>query len=542
MGARVAGAGVGAVTDGFNWLEKDRDLHKRDLARAYGAFKRDARAEPPISPTPPNEGGSVPSVVPSVVGNWIGGKSVPTADGRTLDDFNPATRIKIATIPRSAKPDVDAAVAAAKAAQPKWAATPLAKRCAILTKAADIMESRAEELAQLETLDTGKPITQSRSIDIARAIRNFRFFAEFALAEKREEHPMDGHLNYTVRAPVGVVGLVTPWNLPLYLLSWKTAPALAMGNGIVSKPSEMTPLTADALAKILLEAGLPPGVFNVVHGLGGEAGQALVEHPEVKAISFTGGTATGRRVAATAAPLLKKVSLELGGKNPTIVFADCDLDATVTGVVRSAFSNTGQICLCGSRILVEKSIEKPFTKLLVERVKAMKVGDPTDAATELGALISPEHRTKVASYIDIATQEGGTILVGGKRPNLQGAHQAGAFLEPTILTGLAQSSRCVQEEIFGPVVTLQSFADEAEAIRRANGVKYGLAASVWSGDAPKAQRVAEALQSGMVWINCWLVRDLRVPFGGVKESGIGREGGRHSLDFFSEPVNICIKE
>jgi aminomuconate-semialdehyde/2-hydroxymuconate-6-semialdehyde dehydrogenase len=315
-----------------------------------------------------------------------------------------------------------------------------------------------------------------------------------------------------------------------------------MGNAVVAKPSELTPLTADALAWILKEAGLPDGVFNVVHGHGAEAGQALVEHPEVRGISFTGGTLSGRKVAAAAAPHLKKVSLELGGKNPTIVFADCDLDATVEGVVRSAFLNTGQICLCGSRILVEKGIEQEFTKRLVARARAMRIGDPLDPATELGALISPEHRAKVESYFEVARGEGGKILCGGKRPDLRGKDAAGAFLEPTVIAGLPQASRCVQEEIFGPVVTVQPFDSETEAVALANGVKYGLAASVWSKDTKRAQRVAEALESGMVWVNCWLVRDLRVPFGGMKESGVGREGGRHSLDFFSEPRNICVKK
>jgi len=530
---------------GFDWVEKDRKLHDRDLARAYGAFKRDGDAGPSTEHTELTDTttGSVRSVDTLVVGNFIAGRSVPAADGQTLDDFNPATGKKIATIPRSGKADMDAAVAAAKAALPAWSATPLEQRCAILRKAADLIEFRMEEWVRLESMDTGKPVKLAASLDIPRAISNLRFFADFAENEPREEHPMPGHLNYTVRAPVGVVGLVTPWNLPVYLLSWKTAPALAMGNTVVAKPSELTPLSADPFAKVLTEAGLPAGVFNVVHGLGGEAGQALVEHPDVKAVSFTGGTVTGRKVAATAAPMLKTLSLELGGKNPTLVFADCDLDATVEGVVRSAFTNTGQICLCGSRILVEASIETEFTRRLVERTKTLKVGDPSNKETDLGSLISPEHRKKVEGYIALARDdEGGEILTGGKRPVLAGPSAGGAFLQPTIIKGLAQSSRCVQEEIFGPVVTLQPFRDEAEAIALANGVKYGLAASVWTRDDSKARRVAAALATGMVWVNCWLVRDLRVPFGGMKESGVGREGGRHSLDFFSEPRNICIKQ
>ncbi|MES2155160.1 MAG: aldehyde dehydrogenase [bacterium] len=535
------------MTDGFDWLEKDRKVAQRDLARAYGFARRDAQRSTDATDTTDSTASFRSAPAASVdgavvdVGNLIAGTSRPAADGRTISVINPATSKEIATIPRSGTSDVAAAVAAAKTALPAWSATPLAKRCAILTKAADLIESRMDEFASLESRDTGKPVKLARSLDVPRAISNLRFFAEFAVAEGRIEHPMPGHLNYTVRAPVGVVGLITPWNLPIYLLSWKAAPALAMGNTVVAKPSELTPLSADALGKVLLEAGLPPGVFNVVHGLGPEAGQALVEHPEVRAISFTGGTATGRRVAQSAAPHLKKVSLELGGKNPTIVFADCDMDATVEGVVRSAFTNTGQICLCGSRILVEAKAEKEFTKRLVARTQQMKVGDPADPATDLGSLVSKEHRAKVEAYITIAKADGGRIPLGGSRPKLPTPFSDGAFLEPTIVTGLAQSSRCVQEEIFGPVVTIQAFADEAEAVRLANDVRYGLAASVWTTDAAKAKRVAEALDTGMVWVNCWLVRDLRVPFGGMKESGVGREGGRHSLDFFSEPRNICVK-
>ena len=554
------------MTDGFGWIDKDRKVADRDMARAYGHAKREkARAGVADKPVRIMDEGSVESVQsvaglrPSEtqtetitvegkkctvrkLGNHIGGQVHFSKTGQgVILDRNPATGEIIATMPRSGKTDVDAAVAAARRAQPAWGATPLRERCAILAKAADLIESRLMDLARLESMDTGKAIRLSSTLDIPRAVSNFRFFSEFAAEEATERHAMEGHDNYTVRSPVGVVGLITPWNLPLYLLSWKVAPALAMGNAVVAKPSELTPLSADSLGHILKEAGLPDGVFNVVHGYGGEAGQALVEHPEVRAISFTGGTASGRKVAAAAAPHLKKLSLELGGKNPTIVFADCDLEATVEGVARSAFLNTGQICLCGSRILVEGGIEAEFTKRLVARAKAMKVGDPLDPTTEQGSLVSPEHRAKVESYLQIAKEEGGRILCGGRRPELTGKEAGGAFLEPTVIVGLGQTSRCVQEEIFGPVITVQPFADEAEAVALANGVKYGLAASVWSRDLVKAQRVAEALESGMVWVNCWLVRDLRVPFGGMKESGVGREGGRHSLDFFSEPRNICVK-
>jgi aminomuconate-semialdehyde/2-hydroxymuconate-6-semialdehyde dehydrogenase len=539
---------------GFDWIDRDRDLAKRDLARAYGHARREkAKTEAgsvsyvrsgAVHAMPATEEIVVEGKVCKVrkLGNVIAGKAVYARTGQgVILDRNPATGDIVATVPRSTKADVDAAVEAARRAQPAWAATPLEERCRILARAADLIESRLQDLAKLESLDTGKPISLSSTLDIPRAVANFRFFAEFAAAEEPERHPTPTHDNYTVRAPVGVVGLITPWNLPLYLLSWKTAPALAMGNAVVAKPSELTPLTADALAWILKEAGLPDGVFNVVHGHGAEAGQALVEHPEMRAISFTGGTASGRKVAAAAAPHLKKVSLELGGKNPTIVFADCDLDETVAGVARSAFLNTGQICLCGSRILVEAPIADKFTRLLAEKARSLRIGDPLDPATDLGSLVSPEHLAKVESYLAIAREEGGDVACGGRRPELKGPSAAGAFLEPTVITGLGQSSRCVQEEIFGPVATVQPFKTEAEAVALANGVKYGLAASVWTKDQTKAQRVAEALETGMVWINCWLVRDLRVPFGGMKESGIGREGGRHSLDFFSEPRNVCVK-
>ncbi len=464
--------------------------------------------------------------------NFIAGRPVPAASGKTLPDVDPATGQVIAEIPRSNADDVAAAVAAAKAAQPAWAARSIEDRCAVLHRIADGLEAELEALAVLETRDSGKPITTSRTVDIPRAVRNFRFFADFARDFRDEEHAMpDGGHNVTHRRPVGIVGLITPWNLPLYLLSWKVAPALAMGNAIVAKPSEMTPATASALARIAKDAGLPDGLLNIVHGLGPEAGQAILEHPEIGAISFTGGTATGRHVAATAAPLFKKLSLELGGKNPTMIFADCDIETAVAGATKAGFTNTGQVCLCGSRILVEAPLYDAFVVALRDRVADMNVGDPTDPETQLGALISEAHREKVESYIQIARAEG--TVTGGEH-----LHGPGAYLTPAVITDVGQDSRCVQEEIFGPVVTVQPFSNEAEAVRLANDIPYGLSASVWTPDADKAQRVAQALDVGMVWINDWLVRDLRVPFGGVKQSGVGREGGKWSLEFFSEAMNI----
>ncbi|HJU83773.1 MAG TPA: aldehyde dehydrogenase [Holophagaceae bacterium] len=473
--------------------------------------------------------------------NIIDGRPLPARSGQELDDLGPATGEVIARIPRSTKADVDAAVAAAKAALPGWARTPYLERAALLDRVADLLEARLEDLAALESQDTGKPLALARSLDIPRAVANFRFFAEALRQHTDDSSMMADALNYTHRSPVGVCALVTPWNLPLYLLSWKTAPALAMGNSIVAKPSEMTPLTATALAEILVEAGCPPGVFNLIHGLGAEAGDALVSHPDVSLVSFTGGTATGAKVAAAAAPQFKKLSLELGGKNPSLIFADCDFEATVQGVARAAFLNQGQICLCGSRILVERSLHDRFVAALLEELKGWKVGDPSDPATRIGAAISAAHREKVEGYLKLAVEEGGTLRCGGKRPALPPPFDGGFFLEPTVITGLPATCRTATEEIFGPVVTVHPFDTEEEVIALANGVKYGLAASLWTSDLKRGHRVAQALECGMVWVNTWLHRDLRVPFGGVKASGVGREGGHHSLEFFSEAKNICIK-
>jgi len=474
--------------------------------------------------------------------NFVGGRFVAPASGEFLDDFRPDTGAFLARIPRSGAADVKQAVAAAEQAlQGAWGRTSPDERAELLERVAAGIEARAEDLARLESLDTGKPLKLARLVDIPRAVANFRFFAGAVRHTESGFHPMEGAINYTLRRPVGVAGLITPWNLPLYLLSWKAAPALAMGNAVVAKPSELTPLTASALAEILDEAGAPAGVFNLVHGLGAEAGQALVEHPGVRAISFTGGTATGKRVAETAAPHFKKLSLELGGKNPTLVFADCDFEAALKGALKAGFLNQGQVCLCGSRILIEKPLYRRFVDALVERVRRMKVGDPADPPTDLGALISPAHREKVEGYLELARAEGGRFLCGGGRPQLPAPFDAGAFLEPAVVEGLSPASRTACEEIFGPVVTVHPFADEDEALQLANGVRYGLSASLWTSDLARAHRLAANLECGMVWVNCWLLRDLRVPFGGMKASGVGREGGRHSLDFFSDSKNVCIR-
>lgn len=466
------------------------------------------------------------------VHNWVGGQPLGTRD--TLPDLNPATGEVLANIPRSQADDVHAAVVAARQGAEIWGATPPADRARALRRIADAIEARLDELAELESRDQGKPVSLARRVDIPRAVANFRFFAAAIEQQTLTTTRMADALNYEARKPIGIVGLITPWNLPLYLLTWKIAPALAMGNAVVAKPSELTPLTADALGAICSEI-LPPGVVNIVHGLGPECGQALVEHPEVKAISFTGGTATGRRVAATAAPMFKKLSLELGGKNATVVFDDADFERAVDGAVRAGFANQGEICLCGSRLLVQRSIYDRFVPAFVERVQALVVGDPSSPETDVGALNSQAHRDKVEGYLELARQEGGTV-VGGQR--LAGP---GAFLTPAVVTGLAPTCRAATEEIFGPVVTVHPFDDEDHAVSIANGTEYGLSASVWTSDLGRAHRVSEALDVGMVWVNTWLHRDLRVPFGGVKNSGVGREGGRWSLDFYSENKNICIQ-
>jgi aminomuconate-semialdehyde/2-hydroxymuconate-6-semialdehyde dehydrogenase len=476
------------------------------------------------------------------VRNYINGEFVPSVSGETIEDFDPARNQLLARIPRSGAADVQAGVDAANGVRSgSWAQSSNDERGALLERVADAIEARLDDFAELESLDTGKPVSLAKTVDIPRAISNFRFFAGAVRHQSTGCHPMQGALNYTLRRPVGNFGLITPWNLPLYLLSWKTAPAIAMGNAVIAKPSELTPLTATALAEVFAQVEAPKGLFNIVHGLGAEVGQSIVEHEEITGISFTGGTVTGKRVAATAAPMFKKLSLELGGKNPTLVFEDCDFEKTVEGVARAAFANQGQVCLCGSRILIERSIYERFSEALVKRVKELRPGNPQDPQTNFGALISPGHRDKVESYAELALEEGGRILCGGKRPQLSSEFAEGAFFEPTVVDGLAVDSRCSTEEIFGPVVTLHPFDDEAQALEIANGVRYGLAASVWTRDLSRAHRVSEQLESGMVWVNTWLLRDLRVPFGGMKDSGVGREGGRHSLEFFSESRNICIQ-
>ena len=475
--------------------------------------------------------------------NFIGGVFVDAQDEKTINNINPATGQVIGTITRSNASDVDAAVHAASLAQSEWSRLTMLKRADWLDKIADGLERRKEELAQRESRDTGKPLALARRVDAQRSIDNFRFFADFARKQEPEVFEMSDATNIVHRNPIGTVGLITPWNLPLYLLSWKVAPALLMGNTIVAKPSEMTPLTANLLCEVSTEIGLPAGVLNIVHGYGPEVGQAILEHPKIRAISFTGGTATGRHVAATAAPMFKKLSLELGGKNATIILDDADLELAVDGAMRAGFTNGGQVCLCGSRILVHASIADRFIAQLVKRVNGMICGDPKDDATQIGALISQEHLQKVESYIELGVEEGGTILTGGTREmtSIPDVNPDGAFLRPTIIDRLPHTSRTSTEEIFGPVVTVHRFESDEEAIAMANATEYGLAGSIWSKDTERAHALAQNIETGIIWVNTWLHRDLRTPFGGVKNSGVGREGGVWSLGFFSEPLNVCIK-
>jgi aminomuconate-semialdehyde/2-hydroxymuconate-6-semialdehyde dehydrogenase len=474
--------------------------------------------------------------------NLINGKLVPPSSGQYLDNYNPATGKVYSLIPDSDARDVEEAVQAAKSAFPGWASLSAEKRSAILIRLSELIEKNLERFALAESIDNGKPLWLAKSVDIPRAVSNFHFYATAALHMSTEAHAMgDTALNYTLRTPVGIAGCISPWNLPLYLFSWKIAPALASGNCVVAKPSEITPMTAYLLAELSIEAGMPAGVLNIVHGLGPKVGQAIVEHKDVPAISFTGGTKTGEGIARTAAPMFKKLSLELGGKNPNIIFADCDFDQAVKTTVRSSFSNQGEICLCGSRVFIERPLYEKFRDAFVAEVKQLRVGNPLDDANWIGALVSEGHRNKVESYIELAQQEGGKILLGGKRVNPGGEFEHGYYLEPTIIEGLSHSCRTNQEEIFGPVVTLQPFDTELEVLEYANSTNYGLAATVWTQHLTRAHRVAASLHSGIVWINCWLLRDLRTPFGGMKGSGVGREGGFEALNFFTEEKNVCIR-
>jgi len=476
--------------------------------------------------------------------NFIDGGLVPPLSGGWLDNVEPATGRVYGMVPDSDAQDVEAAVRAAERAFPTWSRLPAEERARFLMALADRIEAAREDLARAESIDTGKPLALARSLDIPRAASNLRFFATAAIHFHSESHSTgDRALNYTLRRPRGVAGVIAPWNLPLYLLTWKIAPALASGNTVVAKPTELAPMTAFLLAQLCRETGLPNGVLNIVHGRGAGAGAALVSHPRVPAISFTGGTVTGSAIASVAAPLFKKVALEMGGKNPNIVFADADLDHAVATSLKAAFTNQGEICLAGSRLFVEERIFETFVERFVAGARRLVVGDPLDERTDQGALISAAHRDKVLGYLDVARQEGGRILCGGGPPDSipSGRCRDGFFVAPTVIAGLPPTSRVNREEIFGPVVTVTPFKSEDEVIGWANGTEYGLAASLFTTHLGRAHRVAERLASGTVWVNCWLLRDLRVPFGGMKRSGVGREGGEEALRFFTEPKNVCVQ-
>jgi aminomuconate-semialdehyde/2-hydroxymuconate-6-semialdehyde dehydrogenase len=477
-----------------------------------------------------------------ILKNYINGALVAPTNNKYIDGYEPATGKVYAHIPDSIDADVQLAVDAATKAFPIWSNLSNLERSKYLRKISELIEKKLPELSKAESVDNGKPLKLASSVDIPRAVDNFHFFATAIEHFASESHFMEQTaINYTLRRPIGVVGCISPWNLPLYLFTWKIAPALATGNCVVAKPSEITPMTAYLLSEICIEAGLPAGVLNILHGTGPNVGSAIVSHPKIKAISFTGGTSTGKNIASIAAPMFKKLSLELGGKNPNIIFEDCDFDAMLKTTVHSSFANQGQICLCGSRIFVQKSIYEKFKNAFVEKVSQLKIGDPlTDV--NIGAVVSKAHQEKILSYIQLAKEEGGNILFGGNKfiPNDERCRE-GYFVEPTIIENLDYRCRTNQEEIFGPVVTITPFDTEEEVLTMANSTEYGLASSIWTNNLQKAHRVAERIESGIVWVNCWLLRDLRTPFGGVKSSGVGREGGWEALRFFTEPKNVCIK-
>ncbi len=474
--------------------------------------------------------------------NFINGKYVNPISNNWMDNYCPTNGEVYGQIPNSSKEDVEVAYNAAKKAFPEWAQTTLDERSRIIIKISELLEYNLQRFAEAESIDNGKPVSLAKSVDIPRAASNFRFFGNAITQFASESHESVGQdaINYTLRQPIGIVGCISPWNLPLYLFTWKIAPAIAAGNCVIAKPSEITPMTAYLLGEICNEAGLPKGVLNIVHGLGTTTGQAIVEHPEIKAISFTGGTATGAHIAKIAAPMFKKLSLELGGKNPNIIFADCDYDDMLETTVRSSFSNQGQICLCGSRIFVEQSIYDKFKSDFVVKVKQLKVGHPADRDTNIGALVSKQHLKKVMQYIEIAKKENGVILCGGNKVTVDG-YENGYYLEPTVIEVNSDECSINQEEIFGPVVTIMPFKTEAEVLRMANSVKYGLSATLWTNNLRRTMRISSKLQTGIVWVNTWMLRDLRTPFGGIKASGVGREGGFEALRFFTEAKNVCIK-
>jgi len=474
--------------------------------------------------------------------NFIDGQFLEPSKNKYLENICPFNGKPYSMVPDSDNDDVESAVQSAHKASIKWAKEKVSTRSEVLKKMASLIRKRTEELARAETIDNGKPLKISRAVDIPRSALNFEFFAENISFLNGQFFPMDDlAFNYTLRHPLGVVACISPWNLPLYLLTWKIAPALATGNTVVAKPSEMTPMTAFLLGEIAQEAGLPPGVLNIVHGTGEKVGSPLVSHNLIKGISFTGSTQTGKLIAEKSASSFKKVSLEMGGKNPNIIFADCDFEKAVETTLRSSFENQGQICLCGSRIFVEEPIYEKFKKALLEKISTLTVGDPLKEETDLGSIVSASHHNKIKSYIKMAQEEKGQILCGGTEPSLDPSLKDGYFLNPTLVENLSPFCRTNQEEIFGPIATLTPFKTEEEVTEWANSTPYGLAGSLWTKDLDRAHRMARNINSGILWVNCWMIRDLRTPFGGMKQSGLGKEGGLYALKFFTEEKNVCIK-
>jgi aminomuconate-semialdehyde/2-hydroxymuconate-6-semialdehyde dehydrogenase len=474
--------------------------------------------------------------------NYINGELVAPLSGKYIDNIDPAQGEIYGLIPDSDASDVQMAVEAASAAFASWSSLAVENRAVILIKIADLIDRDLYKLALAESIDNGKPVKVALNLDIPRASANMRFYATGSMHLATEAHVTGiDAVNYTTRFPSGIAGCISPWNLPLYLFTWKIAPALAAGCTVIAKPSELTPMTAYLFSKLCMEAGLPKGVLNVIHGLGGKAGQAIVEHPQITTISFTGGTVTGKKIAATAAPMFKKLSLELGGKNPNIIFADCDFEKALSTSIQSSFSNQGEICLCGSRIFVERSLYQRFTDAFVEKAMALTIGDPLDENTKIGSLVSEAHMNKVLSYVKLAKEEGGKILTGGNQIKVKGRCENGFFVEPTVIVNLRSECRTNQEEIFGPVVTIMPFDTEEEVLEYANSTTYGLSATIWTENLKRAHRISAQVKSGIIWVNCWLFRDLRTPFGGMKQSGVGREGGWDALKFFMDTKNVCIK-
>ncbi len=474
--------------------------------------------------------------------NYINGILTTPYSNNYINVQDPSTGETFTMIPDSNSDDVQLAVESAEKAFPLWSNLPAETRSEYLMKIAGLIKNNLEKFAHAESMDNGKPLWLSKSVDIPRAVKNFEFFASAITQFSSESHMTDNvALNYTLRQPLGIVGAISPWNLPLYLFSWKIAPALAAGNCVIAKPSEITPLTAFMLSEICIEAKLPKGVLNIIQGYGHTAGAAIVSHPKIKAITFTGGTKTGEEISKIAAPMFKKLSLELGGKNPNIIFADCNYEEMLKTTVQSSFRNQGEICLCGSRIFAEKKIYEKFKNDFVEKVKLLRIGDPLKENTDLGAIVSKQHFEKILSYIELAENEGGKILCGGRRFRPEGRCKDGWFIEPAVIEGLKFDCRTNQEEIFGPVVTITPFETDDEVMMMANSTQYGLASIIWTENLTRAHRLASRIKTGIVWINCWMERDLRTPFGGIKNSGVGREGGFEALRFFTEPKNVCIK-